>query len=158
MALIDLFRNRRESPVARRRRRKTEGGSALFRFLEHNRLVALAVFVLTVAAIFTISFVGVSPIAFRIVPHRMATIRIVADAEFTYHSKILTERARNRKANEVPPVFHVDHAKAAAFESHIRRLVDALNRLDPTWSSLSKEERRRELETIASQASAEGGF
>ncbi len=42
MAILDLFRTRGESPVARRRRRKTEGGSTFFRFLEHNRLVALS--------------------------------------------------------------------------------------------------------------------
>lgn len=157
MALFDLFRNRRESPVARRRRRKTEGGSALFRFLEHNRLVALGVFVLTVAAIFTISFVGVSPTAFRIVANQTATIRIVADASFSYKSEIQTERARARKASEIPPVFTVDHSKAEAFEQRIRGVIAGLNQLDQQWPELDKEARLRELEKIATAASADGG-
>lgn len=156
MALLDLFRNRRESPVARRRRRKTEGSSALFRFLEHNRVVALAIFVLTVAAIFTISFVGVNPTSFRILPGQTATVRIVADTSFAYTSEILTKRARERIISEIPPVFRVDLTQANQFEERVRALLQALKRLDARWATLNEAERLRELETIAAEARAEG--
>lgn len=158
MALFELFRTRGESPVARRRRRKTEGGSAFFRFLEHNRLVALAVFFLTVAAIFTLSFVGVNPTAFRIIANQTATIRIVADANFSYPSKILTERARERKANEIPMVFTVDHTVAKEFEQQIRGVLEALRQLDAVWAELGEAERSRRLEGIVDSARSSAGI
>src|SRR5690606_22292839 len=137
MAILDLFRSRGESPVARRRRRKTDGGSPIFRFFEHNRLVTLAIFLLTVAAIFIISFVGVSPTAFRILEGQTASIRIVADADFSYTSAILTRRARERIASEIPPVCKVDLTEANQHEEQVRKLLAELNKLEPTWATLS---------------------
>lgn len=152
MAILDLFRSRGESPVARRRRRKTEGGSTIFRFLEHNRLVTLTIFFLSVAAIFTISFVGVNPTAFRILEGQTATIRIVADAEFSYASDILTRRAQERVIGGIPLVFKVSLDEANHYEEAIRDLLGQLNELDATWATLNDSERSRHLEAIAAKA------
>jgi len=143
--------------VARRRRRKTEGGSTFFRFLEHNRLVTLTIFFLTVAAIFTISFVGVNPTAFRILEGQTATIRIVADADFSYTSDILTKRAQERVIGGIPLVFKVSLTEANQYEEAIRRLLGELNQLDASWATLNDSERARQLEAITAKARGEGG-
>lgn len=161
MALADFFRRPRgnaTSPVSRRRRRKAEPGTAILHFLENSRLVAAGVFVLTVASIFTISFVGVSPAAFRILPDQEATVRLTADSDFSYESALLTARKRERLLKEVPPVFRVNLAPADQFSGEIRHLLSEMGQLDERWSSLPETGRLTELTRIADAANARSGF
>ncbi|BET69002.1 hypothetical protein ASA1KI_39200 [Opitutales bacterium ASA1] len=160
MALLDLLRRKPEakSPVARRRKRKTESGSAVLAWMEKSKVVAFAVFVLTVAAIFIVSFVGVGPAAFHILPNQEATIRIIADSDFSFTSAIQTTRNRERLLREVPPVYRVDLEPTDRFETHVRQVLADLNTLDDRWATLSEAERLRELSTIAENATTRGGL
>jgi membrane-associated HD superfamily phosphohydrolase len=160
MALFDLLRRKPEakSPVARRRKRKTESGSAVLAWMEKSKVVAFAVFVLTVAAIFIVSFVGVGPAAFHILPNQEATIRIIADSDFSFTSAIQTARNRERLLREVPPVYRVDLEPTDRFEMHVRQVLADLNTLDDRWATLSEAERLRELSTIAESATTRGGL
>src|SRR5690606_20871134 len=110
-----------------------------------NRLVAVAVFILTVAFIFLISFVNVSPTAFHLLPNQKATVRIISDADFEYVSQIQTERQRARVRQEIPPVYRINLDDLDRFEAQIREIIEVLNRLDSTWQSLSETERLKEL-------------
>jgi membrane-associated HD superfamily phosphohydrolase len=158
MALFDFFRSAGNSLLGSRRRRKSEPGSAILRFLENSRFVASAVFVLTVAAIFTISFVGVSPAAFRILPDQQATVRLKADQPFSYKSEILTARKRERLLEEVPRVFRIDKGPIDEFEKQIRQVLGELDHLDPTWATLSQADRFSALARIADAINSKGGF
>ncbi|MGH8017345.1 MAG: hypothetical protein ACREIA_03505, partial [Opitutaceae bacterium] len=162
MALFDFFRARSKakakSPVARRRKRKTESGSALLHWLENNKVVTVALFVLTVAAIFIISFVGVSPAAFHILPNQEATIRIIADTDFSYQSALLTARKKERLLKEVAPVYRVDQSALERFDPQIRQILSEMNALEARWQELSEPERLQELTNIADAANSKGGL
>ncbi len=162
MPLFDFFRARTKakakSPVGRRRKRKTEAGSSLIHWLEKSKMVTLAVFVLTVAAIFIISFVGVSPAAFHILPNQEATIRIIADSDFSYQSALLTARKRERLLKEIAPVYRVDLSNLDRFDPQIRQILNEMNALEARWPELSEPERLRELTQIAEAANSKGGL
>jgi len=159
MAFPFLFRSKnKKAAVVRRRRRKTEAGSAFIAWLEESKLVKLGVFMATVLAIFVISFVGVSPAAFNILPNQIATVRLIADTDFSYRSKILTERAKERQLKQVPPVFRIDLSALEEFEKQERTLLAELNELDKRWKDLNEAERLRELTRIADEANVRGGL
>jgi hypothetical protein len=158
MAFHNLFGTKGRGLASRRRRRKTEAGSALLGFLETNRVVAIGVFVLTVAAIFTLTFVGVSPSGFQILPGQIATIRISAETEFSYESKILTERKRERLLMEVPPVYEIDRQPLLRFEAEFRRLMEDLDGLDARWPAASDVQRLGDLTALADTFSRRSGF
>lgn len=159
MAFPFFFRSKnKKAAVVRRRRRKTEAGSAFLGWLETSGFVKLGVFVSTVLAIFVISFVGVSPAAFNILPNQIATIRLIADTDFSYQSAILTERAKERQLKQVPPVFRIDLSEIESFERQERNLLVELNQLDTRWAGLNEADRLRELTQIADAANAAGGL
>ena len=159
MAFSDLFRSpppQAKSPVGRRRKRKTEAGSSFIRWLEDSTWVKFGVFVVTVAAIFIISFVGVNPAAFHILPNQEATIRIIADTDFTYHSALLTARKKERLLKEVPPVYRIDLSTMERFEAQVRQLLAKMNALDERWRTLSDADRLHVLAAIAEEANSDG--
>lgn len=156
MALLELFRSRAKATFARRRRRKTDTGSTFLQALEKSKMVSLGVFVLTAAAIFIISFVGVSPMAYQILPHQDATIRLIADTDFSYESQLLTARKRERMLKQVPPVFRIDLGAVTEFETEVRRLMGELGTLDADWPSMSEGDRLRALTSISDAANARG--
>jgi len=158
MALTDLFRPKANSPVGRRRKRKTEVGLGLLQFMERSRSVTIAIFVATVTTIFLVSFVGVNPAAFHILEGQHATARIVADSPFTYESAILTQRKRERVAREVPQVYSVDLSGFDRFRQQVLRLEREFQRLDATWADLPEADRLSELTILADEINQRSGF
>ena len=158
MALSDLFRPKANSPVGRRRKRKTEVGLGLLQFMERSRSMTIGIFIATVATIFLISFVGVNPAAFHILEGQLATARINSDLEFTYESALLTERKRERVAREVPRVYSVDMAPLEQFRRQVQKLVREFRRLDATWSELAEADRLSELAILADSINQRSGF
>ncbi len=158
MSLADLFRPKANSPVGRRRKRKTEVGLGLLEFMERSRAMTIAIFIATVATIFVVSFVGVNPAAFHILEGQHATARIVADSEFSYTSTLLTERKRERVARQVPQVYSVDLAGFEVFRRQVQKLVREFRRLDATWAGLPEADRLSELAILADSINQRSGF
>jgi len=88
--------------------RPTDPTSATQDFFEHNRFVAIAIFVLTVAAIVAISFAGLNPVALPVQPNQLAQARVEATESFTYESQIGAEQNRARLLARVPPAYQLD--------------------------------------------------
>ncbi len=118
------------------RRRKAPGasGRGFGATLDRSRLVAIALFVATVAAIVLVSFVGVTNRSLPVLPNQVSSVRIVAAIPFSYESKMRTDAARARLAERVPPVFRIDPEPLRRFELHLTELSAALapySQLDP---------------------------
>jgi len=158
MALTDLFRPKANSPVGRRRKRKTEAGLGLLQFMERSRAVTTAIFVGTVATIFLVAFVGVNPAAFHILEGQQATARITAESEFSYPSPIQTQRKRERVAREVPQIYSVDMTRFDQFRQQVLRLGREFQRLDATWATLPEADRLSELTILADTINQRSGF
>ncbi len=119
-------------------RRPVPPQSATHDFFERNQFVAIAIFVLTVAAIVAISFAGLNPVALPIQPNQPAQARVEAAESFTYESQIMTEQARTRLLARVPPVYQLDHAACDRFEKAFRALLADLTQVDRSQTSVGK--------------------
>ena len=113
-----------------RKRRKTVRTSPVATHVRQSQSVGYLIFVVTVAAIVLISFVGVSSATLPVLPNQLAMVRIVAGAPFSYESKIKTELNRVQLRNRVPPVFQLESGPLEQFEANSRDLLAALEKLD----------------------------
>ena len=113
-----------------RKRRKTVRTSVAGTYLRESQSVGFLIFVVTVAAIVLISFVGVSSATLPVLPNQLAMVRIVAGAPFSYPSKLKTELDRVQLRNRVPPVFRLESGPLQQFENNLRELLAALEKLD----------------------------
>jgi len=113
-----------------RKRRKTVRTSVAGTYLRESMSVGFLIFVITVAAIVLISFVGVSSATLPVLPNQLAMVRIVAGAPFSYPSKLMTDLNRVQLRNRVPPVFQLESGPLKQFETNLRELLAALEKLD----------------------------
>ena len=114
------------STPARRRKTAAAPGRGLAATLDTSRIAAVALFVVTVAAIVLISFVGVTNRTLPVLPNQVASVRIVAAIPFSYESKTKTDEAHARLAERVPPVYRIDPEPLRRFERHLGELVASL--------------------------------
>jgi hypothetical protein len=128
MAFLQKLRLLRGSSL--RKRRKTVRTSVAGTYLRESQSVGFLLFVITVAAIVLISFVGVSSATLPVLPNQLAMVRIVAGAPFSYPSKIKTDLSRDQLRNRVPPVFQLEMGPLQQFETNLRELLAALDKFD----------------------------
>ena len=171
MPLFPQFRLLRGgAPAALRRRRKTAHPSAAADYLQQSQPVAFLIFVVTVAAIVLISFVGVSSATLPVLQNQLAMVRIVAGAPFTYESRLKTELSQAQLRNRVPPVYQFAFGPLQQFEASLRELLAALEKLERDYpadtvaasgmqGAFSPSARRRaELNTIVEAFNAKGSY
>ncbi len=142
----------------KKRMRKTETSSSFLTFLEESKLVSVLIFVMTVALIVVISFVGVRSSNYQLLENQYSTIRIVAAETFSYQSDILTERERTRLLNEVPQVFDIDMAPYEAFEDHIGQLLVDMEKFTAVEEDLSAAAAEDLVRKIAEDFNAKGDY
>ncbi|MCU0793524.1 MAG: HDIG domain-containing protein [Opitutaceae bacterium] len=112
---------------ARRRKKAAVPGKGLAAAFDSSRLVAIILFVATVAAIVLISFVGVTNRTLSVLPNQIASTRIAAAIPFTYESAEKTRVARERLSERVPPVYRIDPEPLRRFELHLTDLLAAVS-------------------------------
>jgi putative nucleotidyltransferase with HDIG domain len=140
-------------------RRKTAQVSGTMEFLETSRLVAGLIFIVTVAAIVLISFVGVNTVNLPVLPNQLASVRIVASAPFTYESAERTRIALEQVRNRVPPVYHLEQAPLRQFETHLRELITQLDKVERDHpSSAPFNNRQAALAEITEAFNAKGPY
>lgn len=128
---MSLFK-KTESPdgvKSSRRRRKTGQHSDFGFFLETSRVVAFLLFIITAGAIGYLSFIGVSSAGPQLLPNQIAPMRITAAEEFSYESRVQTEREREKVRRQVPPAFRIDMEPYQRFSARIRVFLDEINAL-----------------------------
>ena len=133
MPLFPRLRLLRGGAPAPRRRRKAAPAAAAAGYFDRSRMVAILIFVATVAAIVVISFVGVTSATLPVLPNQLAMVRIVASAPFTYESKLKTELSREQLRNRVPPVYRLEFGPEEQFEASFRDLLAALDKLEQDY-------------------------
>lgn len=140
-------------------RRKTAQISGTVEFLETSRLVAGLIFVVTVAAIVLISFVGVNTATLPVLPNQYASVRIVASGPFQYESAEKTRVALEQIRNRVPPVYRIELDRLHEFEAHMRDLLAALEKLErdhPNGSPLLA--RQNAISEVTEAFNAKGNY
>ena len=111
---------------ARRAGRVASPQSATKEFLDRSRLVAAAIFVITVVAIVLISSAGVTTLNVPILPDQVAAVHVTASAAFTYESAEKSRTARDQFLDRVPPVYRLDPEPFRRFEAAARTLLAQL--------------------------------
>lgn len=146
------------SATRRKRRRRTGSTSDLIEFLEHSLVVSLAIFLLTVASIVFISFVGVSPAGYQILPNQLASVRIIADDTFSYQSVLLTQRERDRMESQIPPVYRIDMVPYESFEIQLHELLAEVEATSVEPTEETESDRLKELSDLAEIFNLSGGY
>jgi putative nucleotidyltransferase with HDIG domain len=130
-------------------------------FLDRSRLIAGAIFVLTVAAIVLISSAGVNTLNLPVLPNQVATMRVTASASFTYPSEEKTRIARDQLVDRVPPVYRLDPEPLRQFEAAARDLLAQLQTLEntrPPADTPTAAGRRAALAPIVESFNARGPY
>jgi putative nucleotidyltransferase with HDIG domain len=132
--------------------------SATREFLDRSRLVAAAIFVITVAAILLISSAGINTLNVPVLPNQLATVRVVASAPFEYESAEKTAAAREQMLHRVPPVYRLDFEPLTQFESAARDLLARLEAFERDHPALPAAflSRRAELAALAEEFNTRG--
>ncbi len=129
-------------------------------FLETSRLIALLIFIATVASIVLISYVGVSTVNQPVMPGQIANIRLTASADFSYVSQEKTRQSRERLTDRIPPVYRLDQAPFQRFASDLTDLfaqLETYERQHPA-SAPSLSNRKQALAALVDAFNARGPY
>ena len=129
--------------------------SAMSEFLERSRLIAVLIFVVTVAAIVLISSAGITTLDTPLLVNQIAPSRITALVPFTYQSAEKTRAAREQFVDRVPPVYRVDVEPLRRFEAAAKMLLTQLSALESSNPG-NIVTRRSELSRIADTFNSHG--
>ena len=143
-----------------RRVRKREAPPGLVKFLEESPSVAALIFVATVAAIVLISFVGVNALDVPVLANQSASIRIVANADFSFESEELTRLQREQIRDRVPPVYSLAFEPLRLFETNIKELLVAFERFEQVFpaDAASTPAAHEQLELITTEFNRNGPY
>jgi len=130
MPLIEQLKLLRGGAGGPRRTRKSAKISEKVEYLETSRLVASLIFVATVAAIVLVSFVGVTAADLFLLPNQRASIRVIANAPFSYESTERTRMQSEQIRDRTPPVYRLEFEPLRQFESNIRELIAGLEKFE----------------------------
>ncbi len=133
MSFLDKLRLLTGDPAAPQRKRKTTHVSGTVEFLETSNLIAILIFIATVAAIVVISTVGVSNQNLPVLTNQIAQTRIAASDTFGYESALQTQAARAQIRERTPRVHRLDLAPLEQFETHARELLAALDQIEALY-------------------------
>lgn len=100
--------------------------SAAREFLDRSRVVAIAIFFITVTAIVFISSAGMSTARLLLQQNQIATVRVVAAGSYSYESKERTRIAREQLVSRMPPVYHINTEPLERFEQAATQLLEQL--------------------------------
>ena len=112
--------------------------SAMREFLDRSRLVAALIFVVTVVAIVLISSAGMTTTHLTVLPGQLATMRVNANAAFSYPSKLKTAAAQEELLHRVPPVYRLDAEPLRRFDEAARDLLAKLAAYESTHPAKSR--------------------
>lgn len=134
--------------------------SAALGFIERSRLVAVLIFIATVAAIVVISSAGITTAHLPVLPNQLASVRIVASAPFTYESAERTRLLREQLIDRVPPVYRLEFEPLRQFESAVRELLSDLIAYERTHpaKAVVVTDRLAELNVVADAFNARGPY
>jgi cyclic-di-AMP phosphodiesterase PgpH len=159
MSLIDKLKALPGGAGRPPRMRKTADVSGTVEFLETSHLITVLIFVVTVAAIVLISFVGVSTVNLPVLPNQLSTIRITASAPFNYESAEKTRQNREQARTRVPRVYQLELTHLQRFQAHVRELLTQLEEFEKNRpANESPESRRTALTPIVEAFDAKGPY
>jgi len=145
---------------ARRGDANAPSASGLRDFLDRSRLVAVLIFVVTVAAIVVVSSAGMRVLDLPVLPSQVAPVRIVAGVPFSFVSAERTRSAREQALSRLPPIYRLDTEPLERFEGAARALLAKLAAFEaahPDPSALFFD-RRKALAAIADEFDLRGPY
>ncbi|HOO92980.1 MAG TPA: hypothetical protein PKX94_05895, partial [Opitutales bacterium] len=117
-----------------------------FVFYESSRRIVLLILLLSFLATIIVTFWGQAPSGPRLAPDQVARTRVVADFPFEYESRILTDRAKEIRRKEIPPVYTVNYLHFTEFETFINSLNEKILRFSRANRSLPRDTQVEKLE------------
>ena len=117
-----------------------------FVFYESSRRIVFLILLLSFLATIFVTFWGQAPSGPRLAPDQVARTRVVADFPFEYESRILTDRAKEIRRKEIPPVYTVNYQHFTEFETFINSLNEKILRFSRANRSLPRETQVEKLE------------
>ena len=145
---------------ARRAGRTAPVHSATREFFDRSRVVAMLIFVATVAAIVFISSAGLTTLNVPVLPNQLATVRVVARTAFTYQSVEQTSAASEQLINRLPPVYRIDLEPSRRFDAAARGLLTQLEAFerDHPANALVLSDRRADFAALVETFNARGPY
>lgn len=118
-------KSKAEGSLSKRRQGRTKAAQP--KSLDRDNLLQFSLYFLFWVLASLICFYGLSPAGPQIQPNQVSRIRIAADIDFDYTSKIETDRMMESVRQRVPPVFRLNLAPYRDFRTHLLRLYEDLN-------------------------------
>lgn len=154
---LELLSGGLETRAKASARQSARSASGLF--LDKSRVIAAAIFVVTVGAILLISSAGLNTYDLPIQAGQIATVREVASTPFSYASSERTAAAQEQMLRRVPPIYRIDLDPFRQFQAatdDLRAQLDAFARNHP--GPVVAPTLRPELQGIADRFNARGPY
>jgi len=148
MRLFTLRKNTQENPSPSRRKRKALKQTWTKRFLQQSPVITISIILGWVILTSLIAFTGTTSVGIQVLPDQTSRVRVVAEEDFSYQSRIQTDRKRQVARQKVPPVYRMDMQPFEAFQEAMEQLVTALNRLEVEIAELPNSEKLQEVENF----------
>lgn len=131
MSVRDQFKLLIGGLNARRTHPPSSPARSAFRdFLDRSRIVSALIFILTVGSILLVSSAGITTSMLPVLPNQVATVRVTANASFSYESAERTRITREQMLEQVPPVYRLETEPLQRFEAAALELLQQLEVFD----------------------------
>lgn len=153
-----LKKSKKERSTATRRKRKDEQKSLSRQMLDPGRVFWLFSFIVLTGLVTFICFVGLSPAGPRILPNQVSKIRVVAEAPFSYQSKILTDQLIEDRKRRLPPVYRLTLDTYNRFEAYMGKLEEGFTKLEGDTKELGQAEKMTAIRQFANEFELGSGY
>jgi putative nucleotidyltransferase with HDIG domain len=137
------------------REKRVEAKSAFL--LKSRRLTVLIAFSAMLWVVL-ICFWGLAPSGPRVALDQIARTRVVSEVDFSFVSKVLTDRERDLQRKQIAPIYSIDYQHFSDFEAFINELNDLIRNFSRNNRNLSLAQQERKLEELISEHIAKSRF
>ena len=146
---MKLFSKRKQitdKPSPSRRKRRTLRQTWTKTFLATSPVVTALILLTWVLLTILLAFTGVTPAGIQVLPDQVSRVRVVAEKDFSYESKLHSEQRKALEMQRIPPVYRLDMKQYEAFRDRILELLEEINEFEIEIADLEAEEKFKRVE------------
>lgn len=146
---MKLFSKRKQltdKPSPSRRKRRVLRQTWTKTFLATSPVVTALILLTWVLLTILLAFTGVTPAGIQVLPDQVSRVRVVAEKEFSYESKLQSEQRKTLEMQRIPPVYRLDMKQYEAFRDQILELLEDINAFEIEVADLAPEEKLERVE------------
>ncbi|MDA0346999.1 MAG: HDIG domain-containing protein [Verrucomicrobia bacterium] len=146
MKLFSKRKQLKDKPSPSRRKRRTLRETWTKTFLATSPVVTTVILLTWVLLTIVLAFTGVTPAGIQVQRDQVSRVRVVAEKDFSYESKLHSEQRKALEMQRIPPVYRLDMKQYEAFRDQILELLEEINAFEIEIADLEPDEKLKRVE------------